>query len=91
MRLIDADALLNSTDKECVHAWEVALAPTIEVESVRHGHWIVNRYITTAGSFTGHAIVQDCKCSVCGALFGNLSDRFCYNCGAKMDKKKEGV
>lgn len=32
MRLIDADALLNSTDKESVHAWEIALAPTIEAE-----------------------------------------------------------
>lgn len=36
MRLIDADALLQSTDKESVHAWEIALAPTVDaVEVVR--------------------------------------------------------
>lgn len=29
MRLIDADALLRSTDKEAIHAWEIALAPTV--------------------------------------------------------------
>lgn len=36
MRLIDADALVKSTDKESVHAWEIALAPTVDaVEVVR--------------------------------------------------------
>lgn len=30
MRLIDAEALINSTDKEYVHKYEVALAPTVD-------------------------------------------------------------
>ena len=36
LRLIDADALIKSTDKESVHMWQIALAPTIDaVEVVR--------------------------------------------------------
>lgn len=34
MRLIDADALIKSTDKEIVHMWEIALAPTVDAEPV---------------------------------------------------------
>lgn len=30
MRLIDADALINSTDSESVHKYEIALAPTVD-------------------------------------------------------------
>jgi len=36
MRLIDADALIRSTDKESVHMYQIALAPTVDaVEVVR--------------------------------------------------------
>ena len=34
MRLVDADALIKSTDKEIVHMWEIALAPTVDAEPV---------------------------------------------------------
>ena len=34
MRLIDADALIKSTDKEIVHMWEIALAPTVDAVPV---------------------------------------------------------
>ena len=36
MRLIDADALIKSADKESVHMWQIALAPTVDaIEVVR--------------------------------------------------------
>ena len=37
-RLIDADALLQSTDKESVHAWEIALAPTVDIDAITESH-----------------------------------------------------
>lgn len=33
-RLIDADALIKSTDKESVHMWQIALAPTVDAVKV---------------------------------------------------------
>ena len=34
IRLVDADALIKSTDKEIVHMWEIALAPTVDAVPV---------------------------------------------------------
>ena len=84
MRLIDADALLNSTDKESVHAWEIALAPTIEAEPIRHGSWIL---------YESETDNRWRKCSVCGTADEYINEygavahrRFCPFCGAKMDE-----
>ena len=55
MRLIDADSLIKSTDKEIVHMWEIALAPTVDaVEVVRCEdckHYVedINRYVCVNG------------------------------------------
>lgn len=76
MKLIDADALIKSTDKEIVHMWEIALAPT--VDPVKHGHWEVvdgtepRRY----------------GCSVCKRLSWT-EDNYCSYCGAKMDEVED--
>lgn len=45
MRLIDADALLTEANADgaygYVDAEQIANAPTIEVEPMKHGHWIL--------------------------------------------------
>lgn len=85
MRLIDADALPKYTGY-ALSADEVAKAvenaPTIEAEPVRRGRW-------------GEGINDKWVCSECGT--GNnyayswditgyqLQDRYCPNCGAKME------
>ena len=78
MRLIDADALIKSTDKESVHMYQIALAPTVEQ---KHGRWI-------------EADGGDCcyKCSECGFLRDAYildESNYCPNCGAKMDEVEE--
>ena len=58
--------------------YEEALDIAIEAlqqEPVKHGKWIEGElYI---------------KCSECGYPVGHLSDNYCPNCGAKMDKEGE--
>lgn len=76
MRLIDADALINSTDKESVHMYQIALAPT--VDPYKHGHWEV--------SPTGWVY-----CSVCNEEppnETNIRSKYCPNCGAEMDERE---
>ena len=63
-------------------------APSADVEPVRHGHWIEHDEDTWS---------NEAECSECHKRIGHsgLPDRFlrefkyCHNCGAKMDKKKE--
>ena len=54
--------------------YDIANAPTIEAEPVRHGRWIYTEYET------GHAELQ---CSECGEGVYNKT-KFCPNCGADM-------
>ena len=86
MRLIDADALEYHKQLECmgngqyedvkvVYECDIDNAPTIDAEPVKHGKWIEGElYI---------------KCSECGYPVGHLSDNFCPNCGAKMERSEE--
>ena len=63
-------------------------APSADVEPVRHGHWVEHDEDTWS---------SEAECSECHKRIGysGLPDRFlrefkyCHNCGAKMDKKKE--
>ena len=63
-------------------------APSADVEPVRHGHWVEHDEDTWS---------NEAECSECHKRIGysGLPDRFlrefkyCHNCGAKMDKKKE--
>ena len=52
-------------------------APAADVEPVRHGHWI---------SDIGYA---GWTCSECGDHEGNKTDKYCHNCGARMDGKEQ--
>ena len=63
-------------------------APSADVEPVRHGHWVEH---------DENMLSNEAECSECHKRIGysGLLDRFlrefkyCHNCGAKMDKKKE--
>ena len=61
--------------------------PTIEADPVRHGRWIeVTKHRDENGT-----ILTDYECSECCAMVKDSypeeieSERFCYNCGARMD------
>jgi rRNA maturation endonuclease Nob1 len=93
MRLIDADALVadiiedrqhqsfvtyDGRDRymamsEYAHDW-VADAPTIDAEPVRHGRWI-----RQDDTFTRY------MCSECESKNHDGHEKYCPNCGAKMD------
>lgn len=92
MRLIDADELLGVIAEH--EMWNVPdfvyesikNAPTIDVEPVRHGKWIKQK-----NEGTDDPTIYGWECSVCGEGVVWRSDddinleKFCYNCGAKMD------
>lgn len=83
-RLIDADALMRSTDKEYIHKYEIALAPT--VDAVRHGRWLaVKGWDDEIGE------LDSAECSVChetqeDEYWAKTYYKYCPNCGAKMDE-----
>lgn len=88
-RLIDANRLLKYVDDhQMISSHLIYNSPTVDAEPVRHGKWIVR-----IGAY--HEEVIDC--SVCGdsawslVPYENLvrSFKYCPNCGAKMDERKE--
>lgn len=79
MRLIDADALINTLNKEKIEFNEdinyfILYAPTIDAEPVRHGKWIKSE----KSDF-------EWECSECGYGLTDNKLTYCYDCGAKMD------
>lgn len=95
MRIIDADALKKTFCAECNHTISCEdcdidfhfehLAPTVDAEPVRHGHWIEPESFTVS-----------CICSVCGFKFNKYEDDicgypYCANCGAKMDEEVDNA
>lgn len=88
-RYIDADELLELYDIDDLEEdvdWKIPIEvvkqnikdiPSADVEPVRHGHWIND--IGYAGW----------TCSECGNHEGNKTDKYCSNCGAKMDKEQK--
>lgn len=95
MRMIDADELDRVMTTRAAldrdknrKAWARAIccvhdAPTVDAESVRHGHWIDGAQNFTCGNF-------DYECSRCGAnINSNLGCdedfNYCPFCGAKME------
>jgi hypothetical protein len=64
----------------------IAYAPSADVELVRHGHWEAD--VCDRVSMSGKLENLICyKCSVC-EMFSCQETKYCYNCGAKMDKEK---
>ena len=56
----------------------------VKAQLPKRGEWIHNTavYGTTTGGLT---VEHHYTCSVCGGLMGRKGDKFCYNCGAKME------
>lgn len=95
MRLIDADALLESgicaeygyNDNGLILipmrdvTNSIRNAHTIDAEPVRHGRWLYNSYPTV---WYGHGEPPEWVCSECEERAYNTYD-YCPNCGAKMD------
>ena len=86
MRLIDADAVLDTLDCGDRDLWvkyTLDEAPTIEAEPAKHGRWEPHMSIVR----TPFAMNYDC--SVCGSEgFGTTN--YCPNCGARMDGEPNG-
>ena len=62
-----------------VHIFDI---PTVDVEPIRHGHWI--------DASSGYAF--NFCCSECGFIVHEqfiLNYKYCPNCGANMDERKE--
>ena len=97
MRLIDADAMFENLDGMMavsptgyIHGETVADmisdAPTIDAVSVRHGKWIYSNdfhWYTASCNKCGYQRRTDIKAE------GWNQWKFCPNCGAKMDERKE--
>ena len=90
MRPVDADYLIELANQEgaygYVDAWDIAHAPTVDAEPVRHGHWET----IGGGIFVqGDSYAVRFKCSICGHFVNLGTDRnYCPNCGAKMDGER---
>lgn len=95
-RLIDADALKETIEKERFSGWgnccvEIDDAPTVGAEPVRHGKWVKMRGMMPP-EYMGLK-----ECSVCGwhinpigrTAFDKHESEFCYcpHCGARMDEQ----
>ena len=85
MRLIDADALINDRenfivigagDNICIDISDIAKAPTIEAEPVKHGRWEFE---------VGMNFYKERNCPVCKKRIESNFWSYCPNCGAKMD------
>lgn len=62
-------------------------APSADVEPVRHGHWEAD--VCDRVSMSGKLENLICyKCSAC-EMFSCQETKYCYNCGAKMDKEEK--
>lgn len=94
MRLIDADSLIEECYKDgaygYVDAFQIAKAPTIEAEPVRHGHWISLTNCSNSGVYCSvcHKKVYKEDYAWCNRK-NKLRSNYCPNCGAKMDEESD--
>lgn len=64
---------------------ELASAPAVDAEPVRHGRWKLNK------------VYADYECSECGAgditlpIIKKLGMKYCPNCGTRMDGGAQNV
>ena len=90
MRLIDADELRKVFDPQI--QFIIDHAPTIELNTVMHGHWMRKRRDDDECTIVRCSICQEewhvADDSPCDLILDELiSDdmKFCPSCGAKMD------
>lgn len=99
MRLIDADELDDVVIDLNQKGWAITrneykridgiLFEFPTADPVKHGRWITSNYVTNYGTKSQTKVYTECKCSVCGGMFGRMSDLFCYRCGARMDGEND--
>lgn len=82
--------MIDCEKKGCMSMQIIDEQPTIKAEPVRHGRWIeVTKHRDENGT-----ILNDYECSECCAMVKDSdaeeieSERFCYNCGAKMKQEQ---
>ena len=85
---IDKQAFLDymkRTDRYFNVKFDIENFPNADVAPVRHGRWI-------GKPICGN---DNCRCSECGSwhhihanLRGEIMQKYCPNCGAKMDEKE---
>ena len=68
----------------------IQMLPAEDVAPVRHAHWIKDEY-WSEGYGMGEVYGYYYKCSDCGETvqgdYKECTDKYCRNCGAKMDEK----
>lgn len=105
MRPIDADELIKKINYSFYPYERVRIdtitgcfltedvAPTIDAEPVRHGHWIKEAkesMIPVEYDINGNVIIHKYiiyRCSICNGASSNHN--YCPNCGARMDDYEE--
>lgn len=89
MRLIDADAVIHGVRNRCLGQTDVVKTehriidmlnrmPTVDAVPVRHGKWENTRPDAPMFGFY--------YCSLCGRKRTSPQDKYCPNCGARMDE-----
>ena len=63
-----------------LHSYGVEFGERAELQKVRHGHWIMN----LDNAYVGDKIALTYSCSECGKITSDI-EKFCPECGAKMD------
>lgn len=67
------------TEAEQEYLWErIQMLPTVDAMPVKHGKWENSRSDAPMFGFY--------YCSLCGRKRTSPQDRYCPNCGAKMDE-----
>ena len=88
MRLIDADALIESMGvSDAVMRYEIKdyidSQPTVDAVPVKHGRWIKGGYACGENEY---------KCSACGETewrTGCARMKYCMCCGSRMDLEEQ--
>lgn len=96
MRPIDSDVLLEKLSTECEYADDckktepcitciINGCPTLDVEPIKHGHWICEDLQGGFGKITCSRCREEINVSQ--ERYENLKEyeKFCASCGAKMD------
>lgn len=87
---IDAKALIQELNGMCIDDYNIYCdvfnmienAEVLDYAPVTHAHWIIGR---DKDGYEYAAV-----CSHCDENCGASSDKFCRNCGAKMDEEAKG-
>lgn len=74
---------METLARKCIDA-----EPTVDVVEVRHGTWLP---IIERSSYLDPPFFDTAKCSSCGYVVdvSEMHYKYCPECGAKMDERKE--